>query len=186
MAYLENNLGKDEKIILKAILSERAIFFGIIIGGIIEIIAALYLSSFDQRYIHYLSHNVLGRTDNRVTAANIILFVAMPIAIICRGIPIFSTVLGLTNQKIIGKSGVINTKILNSSLDEVNGIAVEQDLLGRIFGYSKIVIITSSGSYKFNYIKNADSFRAAVMEQIDIAKEEKLRKQAEQLAGAMK
>lgn len=101
-------------------------------------------------------------------------------------LPFKTTELILTNKKIIGKSGIINTKIMDSPLNKINNISVEQGLGGKIFGYGKIVITTAAGNYNFNFISQPDVFRNAVMNQIDVFDEERIRKQAEQLAGAMK
>ena len=156
MLYLERNLGRGEEIISKCEVSMAAITINIVIGVLFIFLLGL-----------------LG-------------IIVAAIIILPSFLKIKSTELGLTNKKILGKYGVINTKIMDSPLGKINSVTVEQGLDGKIFGYGKIVISTSSGGYKFNFIKNADSFRSAVMEQIDIAEEEKLRKQAEQLAGAMK
>ena len=112
--------------------------------------------------------------------------IPVTIIILPKFLRINNTELGLTNKKVMGKYGIVNTKVMDSPLNKINSISVEQGLGGKIFGYAKIVISTSSGGYNFNYIKNADSFRSAVMEQIDIYDEERIRRQAEQLAGAMK
>lgn len=101
-------------------------------------------------------------------------------------LPLKTTELILTNKKIIGKTGIINTKVMDSPLNKINNISVEQGLGGKIFGYGKIVITTAAGNYNFSYISQPDVFRSAVMNQIDVFDEERIRKQAEQLAGAMK
>lgn len=101
-------------------------------------------------------------------------------------LPFKTTELILTNKKIIGKAGIINTKIMDSPLNKINNISVEQGLGGKIFGYGKIVITTAAGNYNFSCISQPDVFRNAVMNQIDVFDEERIRKQAEQLAGAMK
>lgn len=184
MSYLERILGEGEKFISHGEFSGHAIFPDLIISGIMSAIWACYVTSFDPEYLSDL--DMLGEKGDYEPMWLYILIFAVIALIMHKSLKMCTIELRLTNQRVIGKYGIINTKILNSPLDKVNGITVEQDLLGKIFGYRKIVILTSSGVYKFNYTKNADSFRSAVMEQIDIAEEEKLRKQAEQLAGAMK
>ena len=178
MAYLESNLGRDEQIISKAEVNILASVPNFIIGGFF-VLAALIMS-FPMLFD--------GDSDV-VSVAFICLFIGLIIAAIII-LPTFLliklTELGLTNKKIMGKYGVINTKVMDSPINKINSISVEQGLGGKIFGYAKIVISTSSGGYNFNYIKNADSFRCAVMEQIDLFDEERVRKQAEQLAGAIK
>lgn len=163
MSYLESNLGREEQIISKAEVCKVAVIIptailGVLIGFIVG----------------FFWFGIIGS------------IISSAIIVIPQILQINNIELGLTNKKILGKYGVINTKIMDSPLGKINSVTVEQGLDGKIFGYGKIVISTSSGGYTFNFIKNADSFRSAVMEQIDIAEEEKIRKQAEQLAGAMK
>ena len=163
MSYLESNLGKEEKIISKGEVS----FLPIIPNAVICFIILVF--------------GIIGGFVGFLVTLVIDAVIILP-----KFFGIKNTELGLTNKKVMGKYGIIKTKVMDSPLNKVNSVTVEQGLGGKIFGYGKIVISTSSGGYNFNYIKSADSFRSAVMEQIDIAEEEKFRKQAEQLAGAMK
>lgn len=174
MSYLERNLGRGEEIISKGEVSWTAIIPDIVIGGLFILGGIFHIFDIFQGYVFY------GFLKFIIDITIAAIFILPPY------LKIKNTELGLTNKKILGKYGVINTKTMDSPIGKVNSVTVEQGLGGKIFGYAKIVISTSSGGYKFNFIKNADSFRSAVMEQIDIAEEEKLRKQAEQLAGAMK
>ena len=173
MSYLVSNLGRGEEIISKGEVGKAAIIPTAIISGLCF-------------FIPFFLIGLVGREIGFVLIAFIEGIIMGAICSLPAYLMIKNTELGLTNKKILGKYGVINTKAMDSPIGKVNSVTVEQGLGGKIFGYAKIVISTSSGGYTFNYIKNADSFRAAVMEQIDIAEEEKLRKQAEQLAGAMK
>lgn len=107
------------------------------------------------------------------------------IIIVPKYLAVSHTGISLTNSRLIGKTGVINTKSMDSPLSKVNNVSVEQGLGGKIFNYSTLVIATSSGSYNFKYIKDADYFKSKVMEQIEICENERLKNQAAQLMGAM-
>lgn len=163
MSYLETNLGSSEKIISKAQIS----YLPLIPNVLFAVIIMGYCLNFG---------GIKGFLPGLVIAA---------ITVLPKLFRIMLTELGLTSKKVMGKYGIINTKVMDSPLNKVNSVSVEQGLGGKIFGYGKIVISTSSGGYNFNYIRSADSFRAAVMEQIDAADEERVRRQAEQLAGAI-
>ncbi|MDE7278653.1 MAG: PH domain-containing protein [Oscillospiraceae bacterium] len=163
MAYLESNLGKEEKIISKGEVS----FLPLIPSAVFGVIILIF--------------GISAGFGGFIAALIIDAIIILP-----KFLGIKNTELGLTNKKVMGKYGIINTKVMDSPLNKVNSVTVEQGLGGKIFGYGKVVISTSSGGYNFNYIKSADSFRSAVMNQIDAAEVERLRKQAEQLAGAMK
>lgn len=163
MAYLENNLTKGENIVFKAEVNKLAAVPYYCIGALLILLGLITL--------------FIGG----------IFFIIVGIIVIAVGsLAVSKTELGLTNKKIMGKYGIINTKVMDSPIGKINSISVEQGLGGKIFGYGKIVISTSSGGYNFKYIKNADSFRSAAMEQIDIYENEKSMKQVEQVAAAMK
>ncbi|MGN1135574.1 MAG: PH domain-containing protein [Oscillospiraceae bacterium] len=95
------------------------------------------------------------------------------------------TTLALTEKRIYGKTGIINTTSMDSPISKINSISVEQGFWGKVFHYSTVSVSTSSGNYKFAYIKNADSFKEETMEQIEAYENEKLRNQAAMLADSL-
>lgn len=98
---------------------------------------------------------------------------------------LFNTRLALTNKRIYGKTGIINTKSMDSPISKINSVSVEQGFWGKVFRYSTISVSTSSGTFKFAYIKNADEFKEKTMEQIDAYENEKLKNQAAALANSL-
>jgi len=50
----------------------------------------------------------------------------------------------VTNRRVIHSSGVMSKKILDSSLSKINDVVMEQSLLGRMFNYGTIRILTAS------------------------------------------
>lgn len=50
----------------------------------------------------------------------------------------------ITNRRVIHGSGIFSKKILDSSLSKINDVIMEQSLLGRMFGYGTIRILTAS------------------------------------------
>lgn len=101
-------------------------------------------------------------------------------------IRMFTTDLGFTNKKIIGKTGLIKTQSLNSPLNKINDVGVSSGLFGKIFGYGNIVISTSSGRYVFKGVAKPNDFKNALHAQIDTFDEERIKKQAQEMAAAMK
>lgn len=94
--------------------------------------------------------------------------------------------LNFTSKNVYGKIGILNTKKLNSPLNKINNVGVDQNLLGKILGYGTIKINTSSSIYEFKYINKPDNFANKLNEQIEIYNDEKIKKQAEELANAMR
>lgn len=101
-------------------------------------------------------------------------------------IPLFTTVLVLTNKRVLGKSGVIKVDSMDTPLNKINNVLVSQGILGQIFGYGTICITSSSGSHFFKRIGNPDFFKASLMAQIDQFDEDRIKKQALEISQAMK
>lgn len=69
------------------------------------------------------------------------------------------TILWLSDKKVYGKVGLFNTTSLDAPLDKINDIIIGQKLVGKILGYSRIIISTSSSKYVYDFISNAEVFR---------------------------
>ena len=101
-------------------------------------------------------------------------------------IRMFTTELILTNKRVYGKVGLINTKTLDTPLNKINTVSVSSGLFGKIFGYGDLHITSSSGEYLLKGIKSPNTFRDAVMQEIDRFDEARIRKQASEMASAIK
>ena len=101
-------------------------------------------------------------------------------------IRMFTTELVLTNKRIYGKVGLINTKTLDTPLNKINTISVSNGLFGKIFGYGTLHITSSSGEYLLKGIKSPNVFRDSVMSEIDRFDEARIKKQASEMAAAIK
>lgn len=98
----------------------------------------------------------------------------------------FTTELCITNKKVVGKVGLLKTKSLDAPLDKINNVSVSSGFWGKIFKYGNIRIDTSSGVFDFAYIKNAEEVKTSILNQIELYKEEQIKKQVEAMANAMK
>ena len=94
-------------------------------------------------------------------------------------IAFFTTKLTITNKKVTGKTGLINTNQLDSPLNKISGVQVEKGLFGQIFNYGTIKITTASTVFNFKYIGNPDEFRTILNNQIEQYDEERIKKQAQ-------
>jgi uncharacterized membrane protein YdbT with pleckstrin-like domain len=69
----------------------------------------------------------------------------------------------VTNKRLIVKVGVLRRRIVEMQLSKVEAIAVDQSLLGRIFGYGNIVVTGTGGTKEpFSAISSPLKFRRAV------------------------
>ncbi len=93
--------------------------------------------------------------------------------------------LAITNKRVIGKVGVLNTAAMDAPLNKVQNISVAQPFFGKLFNYGTIKIDTAAGSYTYEAIKSADAFKRSLSIQIDQAEEDRAKQQAEEMARAM-
>jgi uncharacterized membrane protein YdbT with pleckstrin-like domain len=71
----------------------------------------------------------------------------------------------ITSMRVIQISGVINKNLTDSSLEKVNDVKLSQSILGRIFDYGDVEILTASelGANLFRRIGNPVGFKTAMI-----------------------
>ncbi len=71
----------------------------------------------------------------------------------------------ITNRRVMQISGVFNKDVTDSSLDKVNDVKLDQSVLGRIFNYGDIEILTASelGANLFRHIGQPVRFKTAMV-----------------------
>jgi uncharacterized membrane protein YdbT with pleckstrin-like domain len=75
----------------------------------------------------------------------------------------------VTNKRVMMKVGVFNTRSIELVLSKIEAIAVNQSLMGRIFGYGDIVVTGSGGTKEaFSHIQAPLAFRRAVQSVTDV------------------
>lgn len=158
--YIEQSLGKDEVLIL----TSRIHWATFILRVILSLIIFRSIAPF-----------------NILIAVIVVLIILLPPIV-----RIYATNLAFTNKKVLGKIGIINTKSLDAPLNKINNVSVSSGLGGKIFGYGTIIITTSSGAYSFKGIADANAFKTNLMAQINQFDEDRIKKQAMEMAQAMK
>ena len=113
------------------------------------------------------------------------LIIGIP-SLISRLIAMFTTELSLSNKRLVGKYGLINTKQMDSPLNKINTISVESGLGGKIFGYATVTVNTASTIYIFKCIANAENFKHNVLEEMERFDESRIQEQAKAIANAIK
>ncbi|NLT08647.1 MAG: PH domain-containing protein [Ruminococcus sp.] len=105
------------------------------------------------------------------------------LSVLIKAVIISSVELGVTNKKIIGKTGVVIAMSIDAYLEKIDNFSISESLGGKIFGYATIQISTTSQKLRFGYVKNAMDFKNTVMDTIDAREDERLRKQAEYISN---
>jgi hypothetical protein len=71
----------------------------------------------------------------------------------------------VTTHRVVQLSGVLNKNVIDSSLEKVNDVKMEQSALGRLLGYGDIEILTASelGVNKFKLLGQPVRFKTAML-----------------------
>lgn len=98
-----------------------------------------------------------------LTLLSIILLIYGVVHLINVLITIKTTQLVVTNKRIIGKVGFLNTKTLESPINKITSISVESSIVGKILNYHNVKINVLGEMYNFKYVKNANELKKAIM-----------------------
>ncbi len=73
----------------------------------------------------------------------------------------------VTNRRVIQVEGVINKHVIDSSLEKVNDVVLDQSYLGRLLNYGNVEILTGSdiGVNKLERIGNPVKFKTEMLNQ---------------------
>jgi uncharacterized membrane protein YdbT with pleckstrin-like domain len=71
----------------------------------------------------------------------------------------------VTNRRVIQISGILNKRVIDSSLEKVNDVKMAQSAFGRIFNFGDVEILTASelGVNLFRRIENPVQFKTAML-----------------------
>ena len=82
-----------------------------------------------------------------------------------------ATEFGVTNKRVMAKTGFFQTRSLELLLNQVESISVDQGFLGRLLGYGTIVVGGSGGTQeRFSGIARPFVLRRHIDEQIEAAR----------------
>ncbi|MBO4292126.1 MAG: PH domain-containing protein [Lachnospiraceae bacterium] len=87
--------------------------------------------------------------------------------IVYKALSISAVELAVTEKKIVGKTGIINSRSTDAFLEKIDYFAIKESLAGRLFNYATIEIGTTSSKVRFPYIEYASYFKNTVMDCID-------------------
>ena len=72
----------------------------------------------------------------------------------------------VTDRRVLQLKGVINKRVLDSSLEKINDVELQQSLFGRMFGYGTVEILTASEEAinRMEAIANPVEFKRAMQD----------------------
>jgi len=78
-----------------------------------------------------------------------------------------STEMGLTNKRVIVKTGIANRRTIELLLSRIESVIVEEPAMGRVLGYGTVIIRGTGGTPEvFEKIAHPLEFREQVQSQI--------------------
>lgn len=163
MKYIETNLLENEKLIYS-------------VGPHWVVFASAFWALFFAIFIAVASPSelnmfIFGTWTLRAIAC-LILFVTGMYWFVSAFIYYTTSEYGVTNKRVLIKVGWIERNSLELLLDKVEGVLVDQTIIGRIFNYGAINIIGTGGTNdRFPFIPNPLLFRKTVQQQIEIYEE---------------
>jgi hypothetical protein len=72
----------------------------------------------------------------------------------------------VTSRRVLQTEGVINKRVVDSSLEKINDAVLSQSLFGRMFGFGDLDILTASeaGISRLRMLRQADDFKRAMLD----------------------
>ncbi len=147
MLYIQESLGQDEELIhvghfhwMYTLQSIFSIVWGVI-GCILVIVGGVYI----QMNIGdgFLSRDWLGiirETHPGIRLCGFFVFIMGLFGFAQRMIIKATTEIAITNSRLIYKRGLVARYVGEMSIDRIEGVNVLQGVLGRLFGYGRIMV----------------------------------------------
>ncbi len=133
MGYVTNNLMPGEHILHTAGIHGFVFVRALLLGAV-----ACVLFNVDVLF------DVQDKHDIALAAAAFFAFFAV-ISLLRAAILKVSTELAITNRRLIVKLGLFGSRTMELSHGKVEGVAVQQGVLGRLFGFGTVVVSGAGG-----------------------------------------
>lgn len=153
MGYIDNNLMKGEEVVYKA-----SLHWAIYIPTALWLLLGILMVAIS-----------VGEEESSVMVIAIIFFVFAVFALIKAIIANVTSEFAVTNKRLILKEGVIARNTVVLMLTKCEGVALDQDILGRILGYGTLITTTGGATNKYRKIKDLIIFRNYLNSQVDEA-----------------
>jgi uncharacterized membrane protein YdbT with pleckstrin-like domain len=138
MGYLEGLMGKNERIVLTTRQHWITIIGTLIVNGFLILLLwgiGISLSALPLPF--------LGQSG--IPLAILALFSIAPFwRLVLDVLHWANDVYAVTNRRIIQISGIINKHSIDSSLEKINDLVLNQSMMGRLLGYGDLEILTGS------------------------------------------
>ncbi|PIZ04716.1 MAG: hypothetical protein COY58_02915 [Gammaproteobacteria bacterium CG_4_10_14_0_8_um_filter_38_16] len=159
MKYVQDNLLQNEKMIY-GVRPHWVIFS----SGCWAMLGSIYIFLFAPMQFSYAIFQTWSIREIASTA----LFLLSAYWLTNAYIYYITSEYAVTNKRVVIKTGWIKRASLELMLDKVEGVLVDQTIIGRIFNYGAITIIGTGGTRdRFPFIPEPLEFRRVVQQAVD-------------------
>lgn len=168
MAYIDSLLGRGEQIVYVA----RQHIFVLVANILTELALIALLVAAGVASNMAFSNNTTPLIGS-MTASSLILLICVVISVVVlvSGFVDYLRWTGdqviVTDRRVIQVHGILNKRVLDSSLEKINDVGLRQSLLGRMLNYGTVEILTASGDEGVNVLDRIEApleFKRAMME----------------------
>jgi uncharacterized membrane protein YdbT with pleckstrin-like domain len=156
MGYVEELMGKNEKIVIRT-RRHWMVMVGSFVSNLVLAVVIIAVA--------------VGAVFVRVPLPIpplIALLLVVPLALFLRDYLFWwNEEYLITNRRVVQADGVINKHVIDSSLEKVNDVVLSQSVLGRLFDYGDVEILTASeiGVNKLEKIARPVKFKTEMLNQ---------------------
>ncbi len=204
MDYIEQNIGKGERILArvthsKAALATAFIAFAVCVAIAVGLwfgVGAILTEVEGNDKAPEETIDLLMTVFTVVQIVLLVLPVLIGTVVLLRSfVAIYCNQLVVTNKRLFGRSGLISKNVIDILLLKLDNVRAANNLFGALFHYGTLEVVSAgsqqiingrSVNLKYPYVKNTEEFRRAVLAAVDKAKEEERLAQAQAQAEAMK
>ena len=167
MTYLYEGLMPGEKIVFRTTLHWINLFWAVVTLAAttaVFAVAALFANYSFAKAPH------AEQTVGVILAALVLAFFVLIafFSLLGSAISYITTEFGITNERVLMKTGLLRRRSLEILIAQVEGVSVDQGLFGRILGYGNIVLTGSGGTKQsFRTMSAPLEFRRSIMEQVE-------------------
>jgi uncharacterized membrane protein YdbT with pleckstrin-like domain len=163
MSYVDSNLVPGETVIYETRLHWIVMLGHLIVGCLLLALPGALLLDYA------LSQTAMASNTQHLTeGAGVALLVCGFIVILTGVTRRNATEMGVTNRRVVIKTGLLTRKTIEMLLNKVESIEVSETAAGRLFGYGTIVVIGTGGTPEpFHKMAHPLEFRSQVQQQIE-------------------
>ncbi|MBI5029325.1 MAG: PH domain-containing protein [Chloroflexi bacterium] len=158
MGYIESLMAENEKIVVRTRKHWMVLAKSVVVNGLFGV--AILIAAAVAAIALAPMGTVLG--------AVISLLLIIPAASFVRDyLDWWNEEYMVTNRRVIQAEGIINKHVIDSSLEKVNDVVLDQSFFGRLFNYGNIEILTASegGVNNLHHITAPVKFKTEMLNQ---------------------